>query len=165
MTSEYNSIVLASYCCLLKIKKKKKLRRKTNKQQQRRRWPHQRIEAEKKYVWRSSSSLMTLQTACGSLSFSVGVRFAWTFTKFFTLADGLVCPGCQWHFTLMRQCDGISDDDNFFFLSFDCCRLWTVYDLFSRAVITRCNKNHNNVSLCCRATFSAFDYVRSHSLR
>lgn len=52
----------------------------------------------KNVLW-SSSSLMTFQTACGSLSFSIDVRFAWAFTYFFTLADGLAGPGCQWHFT------------------------------------------------------------------
>lgn len=68
---------------------------------------------------------------------------------FFFSHSLMVWPGSNWHFYLMYHCDGISESKGFCFLLLlhltGCCRR-TVSGLFSRAVIIRCNKNHNNAS-------------------
>lgn len=95
---------------------------------------------------------MTLQTACGSLGFSIGVRFAWTFTYSFTLADG---PAWLRMTIYFFHCD-----ENLRMMGFfSRARVLSMADglrfnsLGQSLYIIQRNKNHNNASFFCGPTF------------
>lgn len=100
---------------------------------------------------------MTLQTACGSLGFSTGVRFAWAFPYFFTLTDGSAWLRMT---TFFQHCDG-----NLRMMVFSPARMLSMADGLRFNSLGQ--SLHNVIKIIImqvssRSNFSAFDYVRSH---